>query len=94
MFKSIDARNNRVTKAYVHDAVGWQVRTTAAARVAVVTTWGGGLAGVRRDLLPWMQIMTELGVERFYVRILVILLPALCGTGILSLLTHWRHVVI
>jgi hypothetical protein len=44
-----------------------QVRAANVTRLAVVTTWGGGMAGVRRDLLPWMQIMTELGVSSFYV---------------------------
>jgi hypothetical protein len=45
-----------------------QVRATEVTRLAVVTTWGGGMAGVRRDVLPWLQIMTELGVSSFYVR--------------------------
>lgn len=46
-----------------------QVRAANVTRLAVVTTWGGGMASVRRDLLPWMQIMTELGVSSFYVRL-------------------------
>ena len=45
-----------------------QAEATAPARVAVVTTWGGTVRGLRRDLVPWMQLMTELGVRRFYVR--------------------------
>lgn len=45
-----------------------QAEATAPARVAVVTTWGGTIKGLRRDLVPWMQLMTELGVRRFYVR--------------------------
>lgn len=46
-----------------------QVREANVTRLAVVTTWGGGMAGVRRELLPWLQLMTELGVGSFYVRL-------------------------
>lgn len=45
-----------------------QVRVANVTRLAVVTTWGGSLAGVRRNILPWLQVMTELGVTSFYVR--------------------------
>jgi len=38
-------------------------------RLAVVTTWGGSISGVRRDVVPWMQLMTELGVTHFYVSV-------------------------
>ena len=45
-----------------------QTVENAPSRVAIVTTWGGSMAGLRRDVVPWMQLMTELGVSRFYVR--------------------------
>lgn len=37
------------------------------AHVAIVATVGADLAGVRKELLPWMQYHTELGVSKFYV---------------------------
>lgn len=36
--------------------------------VAIVATVGADLRGVRKELLPWMQYHTELGVSKFYVR--------------------------
>ena len=47
------------------------MRAANVTRLAVVTTWGGRMAGVRRDLLPWLQIMTELGVSSFYVCLVI-----------------------
>ena len=40
---------------------------TNSTKVAVVTTWGGDCWGVRKDFLPWLQLMTELGTAQFYV---------------------------
>ncbi len=45
-----------------------QVDAQNTAKVVVVTTWGGDVWGVRRELLPWMQVLMELGVCHFYVR--------------------------
>lgn len=57
--------------SHLRDALLLQAQVAAAnvTRLAVVATWGGSVRGVRRDLLPWMQIMTDLGVSHFYVRI-------------------------
>lgn len=36
-------------------------------RVAIVTTTSVDIWGLRRELLPWMQYHTELGVSRYYI---------------------------
>lgn len=45
-----------------------QTQAREQLKVAIVTTTGADLRGVRRELLPWMQYHTALGVTQFYVR--------------------------
>ncbi|KAL6776982.1 hypothetical protein ACKKBF_B19730 [Auxenochlorella protothecoides x Auxenochlorella symbiontica] len=49
------------------NALAEEAAPRAATRVAVVTTSGVDLRGVRREVLPWLQYHTEMGVSRFYI---------------------------
>ena len=46
-----------------------QVQGGEALRACIAATVAADVAGVRRDLLPWLQYHTELGVGHFYVRL-------------------------
>eukprot|EP01023_Acetabularia_acetabulum_P027013 TRINITY_DN25552_c0_g1_i3.p1 TRINITY_DN25552_c0_g1~~TRINITY_DN25552_c0_g1_i3.p1 ORF type:complete len:728 (-),score=153.66 TRINITY_DN25552_c0_g1_i3:96-2009(-) len=43
------------------------VEKRVTTKVAAYTTTASGLYGVRKDILPWIQYHTELGVSKFYV---------------------------
>ncbi len=45
-----------------------QVLERETVRACIATTTSVDLEGVRREILPWMQYHTELGVMHFYVR--------------------------
>jgi hypothetical protein len=41
--------------------------TTSGATMAIATTTSVDVLGVRREILPWLQYHTEIGVTRFYI---------------------------